>query len=143
MLFFGGGLLLIGIALWILCFIDVLFHEESQVRGLPKLAWIFIVLLFAELGSIAWLVFGHNWNKSAVRTGQTRNSFFSRGNASHGVRSRFPEYDSPGRYVPANPDDDEEFLASLRARAEEQRRRGAEEKRRAEEEQRKRDAGDS
>ncbi|HEY3737369.1 MAG TPA: PLD nuclease N-terminal domain-containing protein [Jatrophihabitans sp.] len=132
MVFFSGGALLIGIALWVFCFIDVLFHDEAHIRTLPKLAWVFIVLLFADIGSIAWLVFGHNWNKSSVRPGPARGSIFSRGTASHDVRNRYPEYDSPGRYVPANPDDDEEFLAKLKLRAEEQRRRAEEEKRKNE-----------
>jgi hypothetical protein len=136
MLLFSGGAVLIGVALWIFCFIDVLFHDESHVRTLPKLAWVFIVLLLMDLGAILWLVLGRNWSKTPVGAGQTRNSLFSRGTASHGTRSRFPEYDRPGRYVPANPDDDEEFLASLRVRAEEQRRRAEEEKRRAEEKSR-------
>ena len=51
-----------------------------------------------------------------------------RGTRSHERPSRtprraIPEYDRPNRYVPSNPDDDEEFLAGLRKRAEEQRRR--------------------
>jgi hypothetical protein len=36
--------------------------------------------------------------------------------------SRFPEYDRPGRFAATNPDDDEAFLAQVRARAEQQRR---------------------
>jgi hypothetical protein len=134
MLLVSGGAVLFVLVLWIFCFIDVLLHDETQVRTLPKLAWVFIVLLLPDLGSILWLVLGHNWNKTAVGAGQPRNSLFSRGHVSHGVRSRYPEYDRPGRYVPANPDDDEEFLASLRLRAEEQRRRGEAERRRAAEE---------
>jgi len=59
---------------------------------------------------IAWLVAGHPWANQPGR----------------GVRSeaarRYPEYDRPGRQLPANPDDDEAFLRSLRERAEQQRR---------------------
>jgi hypothetical protein len=39
------------------------------------------------------------------------------------VSGTYPEYDRPGRAVPANPDDDEQFLRGVRERAEEQRRR--------------------
>lgn len=107
-----GGLLVLG--LWIFSFIDVLLTPETECRSLPKLAWIFLVLLVPLLGSIAWLVAGRRWNRagsasqrpSAGRTGRT------------------------SRPAPTNPDDDEEFLAGLRLRAEEQRRRAREQQER-------------
>jgi hypothetical protein len=115
MLYFDGlgGLLVIG--LWIFCFIDVLLTPDTACRNLPKLAWVFIVLLFPLIGSIAWLAAGRPWDRAGVA---------SRPRAT----SRFPEYDRPNRYVASNPDDDEEFLASLRKRAEEQRRRAREQR---------------
>jgi hypothetical protein len=79
--------------------------------------WLMIVILLADVGSSAWLVAGRNWSGSAA--GAT-----NRGKRASG--SRFPEYDRPGRHVAANPDDDEAFLAQLKARAEEQRRRARE-----------------
>jgi hypothetical protein len=106
-----GGLIFLG--LWVFCFIDVLLTPDTAVRNLPKLAWVFIVLLLPDIGSIAWLIAGRPWNR--VPAAQAR-----------GATGRFPEYDRPGRYVPTNPDDDEEFLAGLRRRAEEQRRRARE-----------------
>ncbi|MEO6886943.1 MAG: PLD nuclease N-terminal domain-containing protein [Jatrophihabitantaceae bacterium] len=103
---FSGFVGLIAIAVWIYCFVDVLLTPEQQCRNLPKLAWVFIVLLFADIGSIAWLIAGRPWvAKGASRPG---------GGGKPVARKRT---------VPMNPDDDEEFLASLRARAEEQRRR--------------------
>ena len=85
--------------MWIFCIIDVITTPADQVRNLPKLVWVLVVVLLADIGSVAWLVAGRNW------------------------RARTPV--PAGR--PTNPDDDEEFLASLRARAEEQRRRAREE----------------
>ncbi|WP_030667330.1 PLD nuclease N-terminal domain-containing protein [Streptomyces rimosus] len=48
------------LALWIYAFIDCLNTPENQVRGLPKIAWVFIILLFGEvlIGPVAWLVAG-------------------------------------------------------------------------------------
>ncbi|MET9291575.1 PLD nuclease N-terminal domain-containing protein [Streptomyces sp. NPDC003077] len=48
------------LALWIYAFIDCLNTPEDRVKGLPKVAWVFIVLLFGEvlIGPIAWLVAG-------------------------------------------------------------------------------------
>jgi hypothetical protein len=112
---FGEGLLgLVLVGLWIFCIIDVITSDESQVRNLPKLLWLIIVLLIPDIGSIAWLIAGRNWNGAPAGA-----SARSRGGRAGGA---YPEYDRPGRYVPTNPDDDEEFLRGLRARAEEQRR---------------------
>ena len=114
MLFGEGTLALVLLAVWIYCFIDVLLTTPEQCRNLPKLAWVFIVLLFPDIGSIAWLVAGKNWNKFATNTPRSR------------VTARLPDYDRPSRHVPTNPDDDAEFLAGLRRRAEDQRRRAKE-----------------
>jgi hypothetical protein len=104
-----GGLLVLG--LWIFCFIDVLMTPETACRNLPKLAWVFIVLLLPLFGSIVWLVAGRPWDRVPV------------GPRATGNRKRVSAR-------PSNPDDDEEFLASLKLRAEEQRRRAREQQER-------------
>lgn len=114
MLELDGLIGLIAIGLWVFCFIDVLLTPDGEQRNLPKLAWVFIVLLLPELGSICWLIWGKNYGRSSWGASSQPKSR---------ATSQYPEYDRPGRYVPTNPDDDEEFLAGLRARAEEQRRR--------------------
>jgi hypothetical protein len=88
----------------------VITTPDGSCRNLPKLAWLLIVVLLADLGSLAWLVAGRPWSRQVAgpRLG-TR----GRVRASAGQR-------------PMSPDDDEEFLATLRARAEEQRRRARE-----------------
>ena len=108
MLLFNGALGLVFLGVWIFCIIDVITTPEAQVRNLPKIAWIFIVILLVDIGSIAWLIAGRTWN------GEPRRPLA-------GTPAR------PGQRPKAtNPDDDEEFLASLRSRAEEQRRRARE-----------------
>jgi len=49
-------LFLVPLALMIFAFIDCLNTPEDEVRHLPKVAWVFIILLFPLAGSIAWLV---------------------------------------------------------------------------------------
>ncbi|MCT9006473.1 PLD nuclease N-terminal domain-containing protein [Streptomyces sp. NPDC054766] len=51
---------LLVLALMIYAFIDCLNTPEEEVRGLPKLAWVFIILLFGEIlvGPVAWLIAG-------------------------------------------------------------------------------------
>jgi hypothetical protein len=112
MLFFDGGLALIMFAVWVFCIIDVITTPEHLVRNLPKLVWLFIVILLSDVGSIAWLVAGRTWNRAPADLPYKGN----RGRAA----------EAPLRFNGTNPDDDEEFLAQLRARAEEQRRRARE-----------------
>ena len=121
MLYIDGGLLLLG--LWLFCLIDVIATDEYRIRNLPKIAWLLIVLLLPDIGSIVWLVAGHPWD-SRPRQAPTR------------MGREFPEYDRPGRQAATNPDDDEAFLRQIRARAEEQRRRADQERRAREERER-------
>jgi hypothetical protein len=125
MLFFDGGLALLALAVWIFCIIDVITTPEPQIRNLPKVVWLLIVIILSDIGSIAWLVAGRNWSGRTADLPYKGNRG-NRSNLGSRVEERYPEYDRPGRYVPSNPDDDEEFLARLRARAEEQRRRARE-----------------
>jgi hypothetical protein len=110
-IFADGTLALILLALWVFCLIDVITSAEADIRNLPKMAWLFIVLILPDIGSIAWLVAGRNWQG---RTGSYRSNTVA--------AKAYPEYDRPGRAVPTNPDDDDAFLKQVRERAEAQRR---------------------
>ena len=117
MLFADGA---VGIALtlfWVYTVLEVITTDESRVRNLPKLTWVFIVILLFDIGALAWWVAGRplGGDRSLPYKGNT------------GIP---PEYDRPGRATAYNPDDDEAFLAELRARAEEQRKKAAEQARR-------------
>lgn len=96
-------------ALWVYCLFDVIMTDESRMRNLPKVTWIFIVLFTSVVGAVAWLIAGRP--ESAPR------SLPYKGNTG---RAAYPEYDRPGRFVPTNPDDDAEFLRKVRERAEAQ-----------------------
>ncbi|WP_336922061.1 PLDc N-terminal domain-containing protein [Aquipuribacter sp. SD81] len=82
------GLLL---AFTIYCLIDVIRSEDSDVRGLPKLVWVLLVLLFPLAGGVAWFV-----------AGRPR-------------ASRLPGTERLGRPRPRvlGPDDDPDFLRGL------------------------------
>ena len=51
---------LLVLAVWIYAFIDCLNTPEKEVRKLPKVMWVIIVLLFGQvlIGPIAWFLVG-------------------------------------------------------------------------------------
>ncbi|MFI1797622.1 PLDc N-terminal domain-containing protein [Streptomyces sp. NPDC020379] len=84
---------LLVLGLWIYAFIDCLNTPEEEVRGLPKIGWVIVILLFGGVlvGPVAWVIAGR-------RRGAAR-----------------PGAGGPGggqRWVA--PDDNPEFLRSLR-----------------------------
>jgi hypothetical protein len=120
---FADGVLGIALTLfWVYTVLEVITSDASRVRNLPKLTWVFIVILLFDIGALAWWVAG--------RPQGPARSLPYKGNA--GVP---PEYDRPGRATAHNPDDDAAFLAQLRARAEEQRKLAAEEARKLRQEE--------
>ncbi|MFD1659293.1 PLD nuclease N-terminal domain-containing protein [Streptomyces caeni] len=88
---------LLVLALWIYAFIDCLNTPEEEVRGLPKVVWVIIILLFGEVlvGPIAWLVVGK------VRHAPANGSTPSEWHRNH-------------RTPWVAPDDNPEFLRSLK-----------------------------
>lgn len=103
-------------ALWIWAFIDCLLTPEKEVKFLPKIVWVLIILLFGEvlIGPVAWLVVGRARGSAAVRLQApwAAGTAESSGERSGAGRPR-------GRVLA--PDDDPEFLASL-AKSNQQRR---------------------
>jgi hypothetical protein len=89
---------LLVLALWIYAFIDCLNTPEEEVRGLPKVVWVIIILLFGEVlvGPVAWLVAGKR--RHAPAGGSTPSQWHR--------NHRTPPFVAP--------DDNPEFLASLK-----------------------------
>ena len=109
------------LVLTVFCLVEAITSSEADVRHLPKVWWILLILFFPVVGSVAWLAAGR------PHQGAPRSSRFER------PVSDFPEYDRPGRAAATSPEADAEFLRKVRERAEEQRRRAQEQKRREQE----------
>lgn len=115
-----GRLLLfyvVPLVLTIFCLVDAITSRDDDVRHLPKLWWLILILLFPVVGSVAWLVAGRPTTSSRPRSARERPA------------PEFPEYDRPGRSAAADPEADAEFLKRVRERAEEQRRRHEQQRR--------------
>jgi Phospholipase_D-nuclease N-terminal len=102
MLIIRGVVTLLLIGLWLYCVLDVITTQPAQIRNMPKLLWLVVVILLPTVGSLLWLIAGR-----PRRTGYATNT-------GQNIPPREPRRPSP--------DDDEEFLRKLRQRAEEQRR---------------------
>ena len=108
MTYVGGLVTLLATALWVFCIIDALTAPEEAVRNLPKLAWVFIVLI-PPVGPIAWLVAGRPAGSTAdlsYRGNRGRTPWPATKTAG------FPEYERPRGG--SAPDDDPAFLDRLR-----------------------------
>jgi hypothetical protein len=97
---------LLVLAVWIYAFIDCLNTPEKDVRNLPKLVWVAIIVLFGSVlfGPLAWFVGGRPRGRPVIAGGEA---------AAGGGGRR------PGRVRWVAPDDNPDFLRSL----EEDRRR--------------------
>jgi hypothetical protein len=123
-LFLDGGFGLALFVLWVFCVIDVITTDAALCRNLPKPVWVLIVLLLFDVGALLWLVAGRSWHDGAG------SALRYKGDAGRPT-PHYPEYDRPGRSAATNPEDDDAFLAQVRARAETQRQ-AYRDKRRAE-----------
>src|SRR5262245_9780995 len=94
-----GLLFLVDLVLLVIALIDCLSTDEHAVRNLPKVAWVFIILLFSPVGAIVWFVAGRPQTHRVGPAGAWRPG------------SGFPEYERPRTLAP---DDDPEFLRSRR-----------------------------
>lgn len=58
------------LAFTVYCLVDVVRSETSEVRGLPKLAWVALVLLFPLAGGAAWFIAGRPRGSRPPGTGR-------------------------------------------------------------------------
>ncbi|MFF0483987.1 PLDc N-terminal domain-containing protein [Streptomyces sp. NPDC004435] len=87
-------MILLPLALTIYAFIDCLNTPEDEIKHLPKVAWVIIILLFWVVGPVVWLVAG----KKRQPAGGGFGGFGGRGGRGGGWVA---------------PDDNPEFLKSL------------------------------
>ncbi|NEE55478.1 PLDc_N domain-containing protein, partial [Streptomyces sp. SID8455] len=88
-------LFIVPLALTIYAFIDCLNTSEEDTKHLPKIAWVFIILLFWIVGPVVWLVAGKARRNAATGTSP---SSWQRGRRQQWVA----------------PDDNPDFLKSLK-----------------------------
>lgn len=81
------------VAVTVYAVVDCIQTDDAQVRGLPKLLWLLLILLFPIVGAIAWFIAGRP----------------RRGTAGSGP-GRGPSHRPP---PPRGPDDDPDFLRRL------------------------------
>lgn len=86
---------LLTIAVTVYAVVDCIQSDDAQVRGLPKLLWLLLILLFPIVGAIAWFIAGRPQRGTAGGPGR------GPGGPSH----RPPP--------PRGPDDDPDFLRRL------------------------------
>ncbi|MFD3699039.1 PLD nuclease N-terminal domain-containing protein [Streptomyces sp. NPDC058646] len=84
-------LLIIGLTIY--AFIDCLNTPEEEVKHLPKVVWVIIILLFSIVGPVVWLFAGKQRTLAAGRGGG-------------GGRARRTQWVAP--------DDNPDFLKSLK-----------------------------
>ena len=131
MLFAGGLVGLVVLALWIYCIFDVISTDETVMRNLPKVLWLVIVIFLPTIGSISWLLLGR-----PERAG------FAPGSSTYRPEPhRRGGLSAPRSRGVLAPDDDPRFLAQLNDRAK-RLREWEEDLQRREGELRKRDQGD-
>lgn len=104
MLIIGGAALIVGLTLYTL--LDAVRTPAHEARTLPKWLWVLVTLLFPVVGPLMWLILGRP--KAQPAAGASRPGFGQR-------RS------TPAPSV-SSPDDDEEYLRWLKAKAERERR---------------------
>lgn len=92
-----GFALPIVLAVW--CAVEVVQAEDSEVRHLPKMVWLIVVLAFPIVGPLTWLFAGR-----PRPLGRGWLSGGSTGPAGPG---------GPRRRGPSGPDDDPDFLKGL------------------------------
>lgn len=63
---------LLVIALMVGAMVDIIRREDSQVRFLPKLAWLIIVILLPLIGSLLWFAIGREYSEAGLRIPRMR-----------------------------------------------------------------------
>ncbi len=89
---------LLSFALTVYCLVDAFQTDEADMRNLPKIAWIVLVLLVPVLGPVGWLLAGRPRRNSVSRSQQQRSADHRR---------------EQERRRPRGPDDDPDFLKDL------------------------------
>lgn len=58
---------LLVIALMVAAMVDIIRKDDAQVRHLPKMAWVIIVILLPLIGSLLWFAIGREYSEAGLR----------------------------------------------------------------------------
>ena len=108
MLIIGGAALIVGLTLYTL--LDAVRTPAHEARTLPKWLWVLVTLLFPVVGPLMWLILGRPKTQPAAQP------------AAGAPRPGFGQRRSTPAPSVSSPDDDEEYLRWLKAKAERERR---------------------
>ena len=108
MLIIGGAALIVGLTLYTL--LDAVRTPAHEARTLPKWLWVLVTLLFPVVGPLMWLILGRPKAQPAAQP------------AAGAPRPGFGQRRSTPAPSVSSPDDDEEYLRWLKAKAERERR---------------------
>jgi hypothetical protein len=92
--------IVVEIGLLVYALLDCIQTESLTVRNLPKTLWVLLIIFLPIVGSVAWLVAGRPAHTASTHAGSWPST----------RPSGSPQRKGP----PLGPDDDPEFLASLR-----------------------------
>jgi hypothetical protein len=112
------------IVLMVGALVDIIKREDSQVRFLPKMAWIVIVILLPLIGGLLWFAIGREYSEAGLRIPRMRPA---------GRPSKRPApQPAPPPSAPVDTRSTEQQIADLDREIEEWRLRAELEKRRRE-----------
>jgi hypothetical protein len=63
---------ILAVAIYIYCIIDVARTPRGETRSLPKFVWLVLVVLVPLIGSGLWLALGRVWRSPGSRFGRRR-----------------------------------------------------------------------
>ena len=63
---------ILAVAVYIYCIIDVARTPRGDTRSLPKFVWLLLVVLVPILGDLLWLALGRVWRAPGSRRGRRR-----------------------------------------------------------------------
>ncbi|QVQ50980.1 PLDc_N domain-containing protein [Spiractinospora alimapuensis] len=110
MVLVGVALALAAVVLWVYSLFDALTTPSTEVRTLPKLAWVAVIVLLLQIGALLWLFFGR------PRVLATSNAAPTAGPASGTPSSPKPTGGTQRGGGPIGPDDDPDFLRDINRR---------------------------
>ncbi|WP_432513405.1 PLD nuclease N-terminal domain-containing protein [Kineococcus sp. SYSU DK001] len=76
------------LAMLVFCLVDCVQTDSGRVRNLPKVTWVFLIVLLPLVGGIAWLVAGRPGRAAGSGPGRGDGHWYAR-------TSGFPEHERP------------------------------------------------